>query len=422
MKSLRRTPAQVSDDLAELVCSNSFRGAAVDQAVGAIKEEMRRGGGALIRCADRNQVPAGGALAVDRDAFSHAVTHAVREASLIEVVEREIEALPSPEDADDVVVATGPLTSDRLSASIVEACGGRDRLYFYDAIAPIISADSVDMNIAYRASRYGKGEGDDYLNLPLDRPAYEGFVEALRTAEYAPTHNFEEERFFEGCLPIEVMAARGEETLRFGCMKPVGLDDPRTGRWPHAVVQLRAENTARTAYNMVGFQTRMKWGGQRTVFRTLPGLANAEFLRMGSIHRNTYIDSPELLDDQLRLRRYRHLHFAGQITGVEGYVESMACGLLVAWMIVARRWGRTLEPPPSTSTMGALYNHVLGRDRSAAARKHGHVPSNVHWGMCPPLPERVPKKDKKRAFGLRAVADFEKWWAQAESVVGAPPE
>ncbi|MEM7676495.1 MAG: methylenetetrahydrofolate--tRNA-(uracil(54)-C(5))-methyltransferase (FADH(2)-oxidizing) TrmFO, partial [Myxococcota bacterium] len=267
-------------------------------------------------------------------------------------------------------------------------------------------------------SRYGKGDGDDYLNLPLDRAQYERFVQDLLQAEYVATQSFEEARFFEGCLPIEVMAGRGPETLRFGCMKPVGLDDPRTGRWPHAVIQLRAENKDRTAYNIVGFQTRMKWGDQRRVFRTIPGLANAEFLRMGSIHRNTYIDSPQLLDDELRLRDHAHVRFAGQITGVEGYVESMACGLLVAWMIAAGRKGQRLTPPSPESTMGALYNHVLGRDRSTASRKAGHVPSNIHWGMCPPFAERIPKKEKKRRFGERAISDFGQWWTIAKQHVG----
>lgn len=413
MKPHRRTPAQVSDHFAELVCSNSLRGAGIEQAVGAIKEEMRQGEGALIRLADRHRVPAGGALAVDREAFSGAVTAAVHAHPNIEVVDQEVTALPDESAGLDVVVATGPLTSDALSKAIVALCGGRDRLYFYDAIAPIVAADSIDMDIAFRASRYGKGDGDDYLNLPLDKEAYHGFVRALHEADYVPTHEFEEAKFFEGCLPIEVMAHRGEETLRFGCMKPVGLDDPRTGRWPHAVVQLRAENQARTAYNIVGFQTRMKWGHQTTVFRSLPGLAQAEFLRMGSIHRNTYIDAPDLLDGELRLKAHPHVRFAGQITGVEGYVESMACGLLVAWTIIACRRGRSLMPPPAMSTMGALYRHVLGEDRSAAARSVGHVPSNIHWGMCPPLAERAPKKEKKRRFGERAVAAFGQWWAES---------
>ena len=420
MKPGQRTPAQVGDDFAELVCSNSFRGASLEQAVGAIKEEMRRGEGALIQLADDHQVPAGGALAVDRDAFSAAVTEKVRLHPRIEIVAREMTSIPGADDVADVVLATGPLTTDALSRAIVDTCGGRDRLYFYDAIAPIISADSIDMDIAFRASRYGKGDGDDYLNLPLDRDGYSSFIAQLKAAEYAPTHAFEEARFFEGCLPIEVMAHRGDETLRFGCMKPVGLDDPRTGRWPHAVVQLRAENRAKTAYNMVGFQTRMKWGAQRSVFRALPGLRDAEFLRMGSIHRNTYIDSPRLLDAQFRLRSAPHVQFAGQITGVEGYVESMACGLLVAWMIAARRTGGVFVPPPASSTMGALYRHVLGQDRSVAARKEGHVPSNIHWGMCPPLPERVPKKEKKRRFGERAVASFDEWWLEHRAVVGRP--
>ncbi len=417
MKPTRRTPAQVSDGYAELVCSNSFRGASIENAVGAIKEEMRRLGGRLIPIGDACAVPAGGALAVDRDRFSTEVTRQLREHPSIEVHVGEVRELFDPDPTRPTVVATGPLTSDALADSVVSACGGADRLYFYDAIAPIVSADSIDRGIVFAASRYGKGDGADYLNCPLDEPTYEAFIDALHEADRATARDFEDERFFEGCLPIEVMAARGRETLRYGCMKPVGLTDPNTGRWPHAVVQLRAENRARTAFNLVGFQTRLKWGPQAELFRRIPGLEGAEFLRMGSIHRNTYLDAPRLLDEHFRLRSRPDVRFAGQITGVEGYVESMASGLLVALMLVAERDGRTFEPPPATTALGALYRHVLGHDRASVS--HAHVPSNVHWGMVAPFPGRVPKRDKKRLLGERAVAEAEAWWNRQNLAVAS---
>lgn len=418
MKPEKRTPAQVSDHFAELVCSNSFRGASLENAVGAIKEEMRRGEGALIRFADEAQVPAGGALAVDREKFSAMVTAALVAHPGIEIVHGEVTALPSAEDAEDVVVATGPLTADALHADIARATGGEDRLYFYDAIAPIVDADSIDFDKAFHQSRYDKGDGDDYVNCPFDEAGYEAFVDAILAAEMTPARDFEEARFFEGCLPIEVMAARGRETLRYGCMKPVGLTDPRTGRRAHAVVQLRAEDRERTAFNLVGFQTRMKWGAQREVFKMIPGLEAVEFLRMGSVHRNTYLDSPRLLDPSLRLKSRPHLIFAGQITGVEGYVESTACGLLAAWMLIAKRRGVTLQLPPHTSTLGALHGHVLGLAKAPGTEKAGHVPSNIHWGLCPPPDERVGKRDKKRYYGERAVRTFEDWWAANREALG----
>jgi len=422
MKRSRRTPAQVSDDFAELVCSNSFRGAALQNAVGAIKEEMRRIGGRLIRIGDACSVPAGGALAVDRERFSREVTDRLRAHPRIRIEEHEVSALFAPEPGAKTVVATGPLTSDEFARSIRDLCDGADRLYFYDAIAPIVSADGVDTGTAFAASRWDKGCGDDYLNCPLDREAYERFVDALLEADVVTPRPFEEDRFFEGCLPIEVMASRGRETLRYGCMKPVGLTDPRTGRWPHAVVQLRAENRERTAYNLVGFQTRLKWGPQKALLRSIPGLENAEILRYGAIHRNTYIDAPRLLDVGFRLKGRPDVLFAGQITGVEGYVESMACGLLVALMLEAERDGLPFEPPPETTTLGALYRHVLGVDRTGPADRD-HVPSNVHWGMVAPLPERVPKREKKTRLGERAVADLTAWWVNRRVGAGrsAPP-
>lgn len=413
MKPRQRTPAQVSDELAELVCSNSFRAAAVDNAVGAIKEEMRILGGALMGVADETRVPAGGALAVDRDAFSARVGGLIREEPLIELVHEEVIELPSPAEVGTVIVATGPLTSSPLAKQIEDLCGGKERLYFYDAIAPIVSADSIDMDVAFRASRYGKGDGDEYLNLPLDEATYLRFVSDLDAAEKVQPRAFEEARYFEGCLPIEVVAARGPETLRFGCMKPVGLPDPRTGKEPHAVVQLRPENRDHSAYNLVGFQTRMKWGAQKQVLRGLPGLGEADFLRMGSIHRNTYVDAPELLDSGLRLRDRPQVRFAGQITGVEGYVESMACGLLVGLMVAAERQGRTLALPPPESTLGALHAHILGVQRSDDGKKHPHVPSNVHWGLTPSLKVRARKRDRKRLMGERAVDACRSWWTES---------
>ncbi len=409
MKPKRRTPAQVSDNIAELVCSNSFRGSGLESAVGAIKEEMRKIGGHLIRFADEAKVPAGGALAVDREHFSALVAKAVQAQPLIELVRQELTEVPSAEEASEVVIATGPLTTPELSASIVALTGGQERLYFYDAIAPIVDADSIDLDIAFRASRYNKGDGDDYLNCPMDQATYDAFIQGILKAEKVQAHNFEEARYFEGCLPIEVMAERGVETLRYGPMKPVGLVDPRTEDRPHAVVQLRAENVDRTAYNLVGFQTRMKWGPQKEIFKMVPGLQNAEFLRMGSVHRNTYIDSPKLLDEGLRLKRAPHVRFAGQITGVEGYVESTACGLLVGLMIAGERLGMPFEMPPETTTLGALHGHILGKHLTPGAKKAGHVPSNIHWGLCPAIKARAPKRERKRMYGERAIADLSKW-------------
>lgn len=434
MKPAKRTPAQTSDGFAELVCSNSFRSSALENAVGVIKEEMRRIGGRLIAFADQARVPAGDALAVDRRIFSELVTAAVRGHSGIEVVPREAVGLPSREISEDVVIATGPLTSPALAEDIARATGDASRLYFYDAIAPIVSADSIDAERVFRASRYGKGQGDEYLNCPLNREEYESFVDAVIAAEKVLPHAFEETRYFEGCLPIEVMAERGRETLRFGCMKPVGLVDPRTQRIPHAVVQLRPEDRDHLAYNLVGFQTRMKWGAQVEVFRTIPGLAEAEFLRMGQIHRNTYLDSPALLDEELRLKSQPHLSFAGQITGVEGYVESTACGLLVALMIAARRRGARLLLPPPTTALGALHGHVLGFRRAPGMELERHLPSNIHWGLFPPLEaderrgatateggpprasrRRIGKRDRKRLYGERALEDIDRWWTMART-------
>lgn len=419
MKPERRTPAQASDHLAELVCSNSFRSASLENAVGVIKQEMRLLGGRLIRFADAARVPAGGALAVDRERFGASVTAAVRANPAIEVLTHEVTALPPESEAPEVVVATGPLTTPELSRDIARVSGDASRLYFYDAIAPIVSADSIDTSLVFRASRYGKGEGDDYLNCPMDRDAYEAFVDAVVRAEKVTPHDFEAAKYFEGCLPIEVMAERGRDTLRFGCMKPVGLVDPRTGREPYAVVQLRAENVDGTAYNIVGFQTRMKWADQTRVLRTIPGLAEAEFLRMGQVHRNTYIDAPVLLDDDLRLRSRPNVSFAGQITGVEGYVESTASGLLVGLLVAARQRGTRLPLPPPTTALGALHAHVLGKLRVPGAKKEVHMPSNIHWGLFPALSGKVPKRDRKRLYGERALRDLAAWIKEVERVFDA---
>lgn len=416
MKPAQRTPAQVSAHFAELVCSNSFRSSSLENAVGVIKEEMRRLGSVLMRVADETRVPAGDALAVDRERFSALITRLLRTTPGVEIVQGELSELPPPESAQDVVVATGPLTSPALAEAIGRRTGGVSRLYFYDAIAPIVAAESINLDVAYRASRYGKGNAEDYLNCPLDRATYEAFVAAVLEADRVQARDFEDALFFEGCLPIEVMAERGPETLRFGCMKPVGLDNPATGRWPHAVVQLRAENVDRTAYNMVGFQTRLKWGDQVRIFRTIPGLEAAEFLRLGQIHRNTYIDAPALLDRSLRLRTEPRLRFAGQITGVEGYVESTASGLLAALAIVAERAGRDFEAPPPETALGALHGHVLGTRRAPGVE--GHVPSNVHWGMVPPLDERAKKKDRKRAYGTRALTALDGYRARTRGALG----
>jgi methylenetetrahydrofolate--tRNA-(uracil-5-)-methyltransferase len=419
MKPKKRTPAQVSDRYAELVCSNSFRSASLENAVGVIKEEMRIAGGALIRFADAARVPAGDALAVDRVRFAELVTEAVRSHSRIEVVEQEITKLPSAEEAETVIIATGPLTAPELAADIQRAVGDAARLYFYDAIAPIVSAESIDRNVVFSASRYDKGDSDDYLNCPFEKLHYLAFIEAIQKAEKVLPHEFEEARYFEGCLPIEVMAERGIDTLRFGPMKPVGLEDPRTQRRPWAVVQLRAEDVDKSAYNIVGFQTRMKWADQTRVFRMVPGLEQAEFLRMGQVHRNTYLDSPSLLDAELRLRAQPHLSFAGQITGVEGYVESTACGLLVGWMVAARKLGCRVELPPPTTALGALYGHVLGLRRTEAAQKQGHVPSNIHWGLFPAIEARG-KRERKKLYGERALADAKAWRAKLEDAIGVP--
>jgi methylenetetrahydrofolate--tRNA-(uracil-5-)-methyltransferase len=404
MKPLRRSPVQRTDGLAELVCSNSLRSDSPANAVGLLHEELRRLGSLVLACADEARVPAGDALAVDRERFSALVTARIEGHARVRVRREEVTALPGP--PGPAVLATGPLTSDPLAAAL-SAVAGRG-LAFYDAIAPIVSAESVDRDVAFAASRYGKGGGDDYLNLPLDEDGYRAFVEELRAAEKVAPRDFEEPRYFEGCLPIEVMAERGPDVLRWGPMKPVGLVDPRTGRRPHAVVQLRREDVAGTAWNLVGFQTRLTWPEQRRVFRgSIPGLARAEFQRMGQVHRNTFVDAPRLLAADQSLRALPHLFLAGQITGVEGYVESAASGLLAARAVLDRLAGRDFRPPPPGTALGALHRHVTGE---AHPPGHAYQPTNVVFALFPPLPGRHRTKEaRKAAYADRARREIQEW-------------
>ncbi|HET7824614.1 MAG TPA: methylenetetrahydrofolate--tRNA-(uracil(54)-C(5))-methyltransferase (FADH(2)-oxidizing) TrmFO [Anaeromyxobacter sp.] len=379
MKPQRRSPAHVLDGLAELVCSNSLRSDDPRNAVGLLHEELRRLDSIVLRCADETRVPAGDALAVDRERFSRLVTERVESHPLVRVVRQEAAALPAPPGL--ALVATGPLTSDALAAELAALAGGH--LHFYDAIAPIVADESVDRSVAYARSRYGKGDGDDYLNLPFDEGQYRAFVAALLAGEKVPPHEFEEPRYFEGCLPIEVMAERGADVLAFGPMKPVGLEDPRTGRRPFAVVQLRREDVAGTAFNMVGFQTRLTWPEQKRIFREhVPGLRGAEFLRLGQIHRNTFLEAPRVLAPDLSVRERPHLFLAGQITGVEGYVESAACGHLAARAILDRLAGRPFRPPPPCTALGALHRHLTGE---AHPPGYDYQPTNVVFALFPPL-------------------------------------
>ena len=404
MRPRRMTEAHLSGRLAELVCSNSFRSDdAAYNAVGLLHEEMRRSGSLIMAAADAHKVPAGTALAVDRVGFASAVEAALEAEPLVAIERSEVAGLP-PAEWDQVIVATGPLTSPALAQSI-RALTSEDSLAFFDAIAPIVYKETIDFGIAWCQSRYDKGEGSDYINCPLDRDQYYAFVDALLTSEQAAFHEWEKSTpYFEGCLPIEVMAARGRDTLAFGPMKPVGLTDPRTGRRPFAVVQLRQDNALGTLYNMVGFQTKLKHGEQVRVFRTIPGLAGAEFARLGGLHRNTFLNSPKLLDQTLRLRAMPRLRFAGQITGVEGYVESAALGLLAGRFAAAACRGEALAPPPGTTALGALLTHVTG-----GANAETFQPMNVNFGLFPPIETRARGRERKRALAERALADLEGW-------------
>ncbi|NRD45025.1 methylenetetrahydrofolate--tRNA-(uracil(54)-C(5))-methyltransferase (FADH(2)-oxidizing) TrmFO [Corallococcus exiguus] len=402
MKPHKRSPAHKSDTLAELVCSNSLRSDNPESAIGLLHAELRALGSLVLSSADLHRVPAGDALAVEREGFSREITTRLVSGAGVEIVGGEVQRLP--EDGV-VVVATGPLTSEALTVDLERHVG--TKLYFYDSIAPILSGDSIDMDIAFRQSRYGKGGGDDYLNLPMTKDEYYRFVNEVKAGQKVVPHSFEEPKYFEGCLPIEVMAERGDETLAYGPMKPVGLKDPRTGTDPYAVVQLRMEDRAGTAWNMVGFQTRLTWGEQKRIFSTcIPGLQNAEFLRMGQIHRNTFIDSPRLLAEDLSLKTERRVFFAGQVTGVEGYVESAACGYMVALAVHARLTGTAFVPPPATTALGSLYRHLTGE---AHPPDHPHQPTNVIYGLFPPLSGRMKKADKRAAYSARAKQDLAAW-------------
>ncbi len=400
MKPERRSAAHQRDTFAELVCSNSFRSDNPENAIGLLHAELRDLDSLVLGCADQCRVPAGDALAVDRERFSALVTHRLSNNSWIEVCRGEVLRVPE----GTAVIATGPLTSEALTHDLARLVG--EKIYFYDAIAPIVAADSIDMSVAFAQSRYGKGGGADYLNLPMTREEYIAFVTSLRAAEKVPPHDFEEPRYFEGCLPIEVMAERGDEVLAFGPMKPVGLQDPRSARRPHAVVQLRMEDQSASAYNLVGFQTRLTWPEQKRIFRQIPGLGQAEFLRLGQIHRNTFIDAPRLLAADFSLRAEPRLFFAGQITGVEGYVESAACGYLVALSIAARLQHREWTPPPATTALGALYRHVTG---AAHPENYSYQPTNIIFALFPPLPGRVRKQEKRARMAQRAREDFAQW-------------
>ncbi|MBS1240276.1 MAG: tRNA uridine 5-carboxymethylaminomethyl modification enzyme [Proteobacteria bacterium] len=401
------TPAHQGDGLAELVCSNSFRSDDdTMNAVGLLHHEMRLLDSLVMRAGEVARVPAGSAMAVDREVFSAEVEKALAALPNLEVHRERVDTLPS---AGLTIVATGPLTAATLAESIGKATGA-ESLAFFDAIAPIVHHDSIDMDICWMAARWDKG-GKDYINCPMTKEQYLAFHQGLLDGEKGEFREWEASTpYFEGCMPIEVMAERGIDTLRYGPMKPVGLDDPRTGRWPHAVVQLRQDNKLGTLWNMVGFQTKLKHAEQVRLFRTIPGLENAEFARLGGLHRNTFLNSPVLLDRQLRLKGAEHIRFAGQITGCEGYVESSAVGLLAGMMAAAELAGREWTAPPRTSAMGALLAHITG-DAEAAH----YQPMNVNFGLFPPLPE-VKKKARKEAYTDRAKADFGEWLADIAGV------
>jgi methylenetetrahydrofolate--tRNA-(uracil-5-)-methyltransferase len=407
-----QTDAHQTDGLAELVCSNSFRSDdAENNAVGVLHEEMRRCSSLILAAADAHKVPAGGALAVDREGFSQAVTKALEDEPLVTIERSEVAGLP-PADWGNVIIATGPLTSEALSAGILSLTG-EDALAFFDAIAPIIYKDSIDFDKAWFQSRYDKGDGADYINCPMDEAQYLAFIDALITGEKTEFKEWEESTpYFEGCLPIEVMAERGPETLRYGPMKPVGLTNPHNPTVKaHAIVQLRQDNALGTIYNMVGFQTKLKHGEQSRVIRSIPGLEDARFARLGGLHRNTFLNSPRLLDNTLRLKLDPRLRFAGQITGVEGYVESAAMGLLAGRFAAAEVTGHTIESPPHTTALGALLSHITG-----GADAGTFQPMNVNFGLFPPppLPEgkrKLKGRDRKQAYAARALADIDNWLA-----------
>jgi len=416
-KPVRRSPAHKSDFLAELVCSNSLRSDNPENAVGLLHEELRRLGSPVLAQADLARVPAGDALAVDREIFSGGLTRKIDAHPNITRVHEE--ALAFPSGPEPVILATGPLTGEALAQELVAAVG-KERLAFYDALAPIVQGDSIDRSIAFAQSRYNKGGGDDYLNLPFTRAEYEAFVDALLAGEKVAPHAFEEARYFEGCLPIEVMAARGRDTLAFGPMKPVGLMDPRTNTQPHAVVQLRREDTAGTAWNLVGFQTRLTWPEQKRIFGAfVPGLAKAEWVRLGQVHRNTFLHGPTALGADGSLRALPHVYCAGQITGVEGYVESAGHGHLVARRLLAKLRGEAWREPPGTTALGALLRHI---DGSAHPEGYDYQPSNVVFALFPPLDERHGKAERKTKMMLRARAALAAWASGVGCALQPAPE
>ncbi|MGC6415609.1 MAG: methylenetetrahydrofolate--tRNA-(uracil(54)-C(5))-methyltransferase (FADH(2)-oxidizing) TrmFO [Bradymonadia bacterium] len=405
MKPTRRTPAQTSDFFAELVCSNSFRSQNPANAIGQLKREMRAADSFIMAAADRHAVPAGDALAVDREKFAAEITGQLQAHEHITIETGVVERIPD----GLCVVATGPLTDDALAKDIARRAG-RESLAFYDAIAPIIDADSIDWDTVWRQSRYDKGDGAAYANIPMDENQYKAFVQAVIDGDQVRAHEFEDAKYFEGCLPIEVMAGRGEMTLAFGPLKPVGLTNPKTGEQPYAVAQLRMENVDATAWNMVGFQTRLKYPAQKAIFRSLPGLQNAEFLRYGSVHRNTYLHAPSLLSDDLHFKDDSNLYFAGQITGVEGYVESTACGMLVAWHLLSRLGIECRPTPPAESAFGGLQRHLKADGILSA-----YAPSNLNWSLFPPIERRrrEPRRMRRQRMAERAQAAFQLWWDES---------
>jgi methylenetetrahydrofolate--tRNA-(uracil-5-)-methyltransferase len=400
MRPLRMTEAHQTGLFGELVCSNSLRNSSLETAVGVLKEEMRRLGSLVIASADRAKVPAGSALAVDRDEFARFLTDTLRNHPMVEVVGEEATAIPE----ETTIIATGPLTSAALGEALNRIVGSRS-LYFYDAIAPIVTAESINMDIAFMASRYGKG-GDDYVNCPMSEAEYDAFVSAVVAADKVPLHPFEKPVYFEGCMPIEEMARRGPQTLAFGPMRPVGLVDPRTGRRPFAVVQLRQDDREGRLYNMVGFQTKMTYPEQRRVFRMIPGLERAEFVRLGSLHRNTFIDSPRVLNSRLRLLTRENLFLAGQMIGVEGYVESAAMGLLAALNAARVQDGGPLVVPPRETALGSLVAYITDSSRQ------DFQPMNANYGLMPDLRSRARGRQKKIEMGMRALAAIDDWIAR----------
>ncbi len=408
MRPVRATAVHKSDQLAELVCSNSLRGDKLDNAVGLLKEEMRRLGSLVLRAADAHRVPAGAALAVDRELFARAMTEAVQSHPLIAVTREEVPRVPDDPAMYPLIIATGPLTSDTLSADIARMVGG-DHLYFYDAISPIVLAETIDMTRVFRGSRWERGTTDegDYLNCPLTNGEYDRFYDAVVGAESATVHDFDKEKFFEGCLPIEVMAHRGRDTLRFGPMKPVGLVDPRTGRTPYAAVQLRQDTLAGDHFSLVGFQTQLKWGEQARVLKLVPGLERAEFVRFGMVHRNTYINGPTVLRDTWQTKFRDDLFFAGQISGVEGYVESAASGLIAGRNAAALVRGEEPRVPPRTTAIGALAYYVSHAD------PRNYQPTNITFGIMEAPPNIRKRADRKLATSTRALEDLDRWNSSA---------